>query len=274
MTRRLGFVAVTLMALVTASAASPATRNDGPPMSIAALGDSITAAACANGVTCVDALSDSWSTGTNPAVRSHLLRLRAIWKNHRRVRSVNLASDGNITMDDLAGQAHQALNFRANYVTVEIGENDLCGGTPIATFRTELKGGLDVLASGDHRPHQPVTKILLLSIENIVAHWQALHNDPIARKTFKSGYSLDCSLGDQVPKASIAQIEARTHALNAVEAQVCSTVPDCLYDGGAYYHLPLRASYFSPADYQHLSLTGQRALAAAEWKTALKILYH
>jgi len=55
---------------------------------------------------------------------------------------------------------------------------------------------------------------------------------------------------------------------------VCSTVPYCLYDGGTYYHLPLHGAYFSPADYQHLSLAGQRALAAAEWKIALKILYH
>ena len=38
----------------------------------------------------------------------------------------------------------EALSFRANYVTVEIGENDLCGNTSIATFRTELKHGLDV----------------------------------------------------------------------------------------------------------------------------------
>ena len=271
MTPRLGFAAAILMALVAASAASPATHNDGPPTSIAALGDSITAAACANGVSCADAPSDSWSTGTNPAVQSHLLRLQAIWKNHRPVRAVNLASDADITMANLAGQARQARNFRANYVTIEIGENDLCGSTPIATFRSELKRGLDVLASGD--AHGPATKILLLSIENIVAHWRVLHDDPVARKTFETGYSLDCALGDQVPKTWLAQTERRNRALNAVEAQVCSTVPYCLYDGGTYYHLPLRAAYFSTADYQHLSLAGQRALAAAEWKAALKFLY-
>jgi hypothetical protein len=53
---------------------------------------------------------------------------------------------------------------------------------------------------------------------------------------------------------------------------VCSKHPLCLYDAGTYYRLPLKAGYFSPADYQHLSLAGQRALAAAEWKVALKIL--
>jgi lysophospholipase L1-like esterase len=267
---RLGFTAV-LTAFVVASPASPATRNDGPPRSIAALGDSITTAACANGVSCSDALSDSWSTGTNLAVQSHLLRLRAIWKGRLPVRAVNLAADDDVTMADLAAQARQALNFRADYVTIEIGENDLCGSTSIATFRAQLKHGLDVLSSNDTRG--PATKILLLSIEDIVAHWRVLHGNPVARKAFKTGYSLDCALGDQVPKTWLAQIQARAQALNAVEADVCSTVPYCLYDGGTYYRLPLRAAYFSPADYQHLSLGGQRALAAAEWKIALKILY-
>ena len=273
MRRRLGVVAATLMALAIASVARPATHNDGPPTSIAALGDSITTAACANGISCSDAQADSWSTGTNPTVQSHLLRLRALWKNHRPVRALNLASDADVTMANLAGQARQAVNFRANYVTIEIGENDLCGSTPTTTFRAELKRGLTVLASGDGRAHQPVTKIVLLSIENIVAHWRVLQDNPVARKNFKTGYSLDCALGDQVPKAWLAQTETRNRILNTIEAQVCSTVPYCLYDGGTYYHLPLRASYFSPADYQHLSLTGQRALAAAEWKTALRILY-
>jgi hypothetical protein len=76
-----------------------------------------------------------------------------------------------------------------------------------------------------------------------------------------------------VSRARLAAVEARARALNAVEAEVCSTVPYCLYDGGTYYRLPLHARYFSPADYQHLSLAGERALAAAEWKVALKFVY-
>jgi lysophospholipase L1-like esterase len=269
--RRSIFVTVALIGLIAASGATPASRNDGPPTSIAALGDSITAAACADGVSCSDILADSWSTGTNPAVQSHLRRLQAIWKSHP-VRAVNLASDAYVTMASLAGQALAARHDRADYITIEIGENDLCGSTPIATFRTELEHGLAVLEGGT-LAKRPPPKILLLSIENIVAHWRVLHADPAARKAFKSGYSLDCALGNHVPASWIAQIEARVRALNAVEAEVCSSVPYCLYDGGTYYHLPLRARYFSPADYQHLSVAGQRALAAAEWRIALKFLY-
>lgn len=260
-------VAVVLTALVAVAGAQPATSNGGPPTSIAALGDSITTAACADGTDCSDALNDSWATGTNPAVDSHLRRLRAIWKN-RPVRASNFAADTYITMADLAAQAHQARHEGAAYVTIEIGENDLCGKTPIATFRSELRRGLDVLSAGT-----PTPKILLLSIENIAAHWRVLHSDPAGRNAFASGYTLDCVLGAKVSHTWLTQIEARTRALNAVEAEVCSTVPYCLYDGGTYFRLPLRARYFSPADYQHLSLAGQRALAAAEWKIAQKILY-
>jgi lysophospholipase L1-like esterase len=261
-------------ALVAASGAQSASSNSGPPTSIAALGDSITAAACADEVSCADAPADSWATGTNPVVNSHLRRLQTIWNNppyrllHRPVHAFNLASDANVTMADLAAQAHEARREHADYVTIEIGENDLCGSTSIAAFRTNLKRGLTVLTAGTRRP-----KILLLSIENIVAHWRVLRSDPAAHKAFAAGYTLDCALGAQVPHSWITQVEARARALNAVEAEVCSTVPYCLYDAGTYFHLPLRARYFSPADYQHLSLAGQHALAAAEWKVAEKILY-
>jgi lysophospholipase L1-like esterase len=268
--------AVFLVALLAVAGAQPATTNVGPPTSIAALGDSITTAACANGVDCSDVMLDSWATGTNPAVNSHLRRLQAMWnrgplraisKQHP-VHAFNFASDADVTMADLAAQARQARKKDAEYVTIEIGENDLCGSTSIAAFRAELRRGLAVLDAGTH-----VTKVLLLSVENIVAHWRALQSDPTARKAFAAGYSLDCALGAQVPRSWLTGVEARTRALNLVEAEVCSTVPYCLYDGGTYFKLPLHARYFSRADYQHLSLAGQRALAAAEWKVALKIVY-
>jgi lysophospholipase L1-like esterase len=270
--RPLVYAATALVALVAVSGASPSRDNDGPPTSIAALGDSITTAACADGVSCTDTPADSWSTGTNPAVDSHLLRLRAILKNRLPVDAMNFASNSFVTMADVPTQAMQARRALAGYVTIEIGENDLCAGTPIPTFRAELKHGLAVLTGGAYAKRIP-PKILLLSIENLAAHWRVLHADPVARKAFESGAGLDCGLGSAVSRARLAQVEARARALNAVEAEVCSSIPYCLYDGGTYFNLPLHARYFSPADYQHLSLAGQRALAAAEWKVALKILY-
>src|SRR6266446_5110986 len=125
---------IALVAAVAASAASPATRNGGPPVSIAAVGDSITTGACTDS-TCAERPQNSWSTGTNSAVDSHLLRLRAIWKNKRPIRAFNLATSAGATMADLASQARDANDARAQYVTIELGENDLCGKTTPALFR-------------------------------------------------------------------------------------------------------------------------------------------
>ena len=263
---RLTLASVALAAMIVAWAAVPATSNDGPPSSIAALGDSITKAACTD-PSCADRPANSWSTGTNPAVASHLSRLQAIWKNKLHVRSFKFASSAGATMADLASQAREASNVRAQYVTIELGENDLCGTTTPAQFRTNLERGLAALTNHP--------KILVLSIENEAAHWRTLRADPTAAKAFKNGSVLDCGLGYfTATPALLAKIHTRTIKLNEILAAVCSKHPLCLYDNGTYYRLPIKPDDFSPADYQHLSRTGQRALAAAEWNIALRILYY
>jgi lysophospholipase L1-like esterase len=265
--RCMTFAGVLLVAVVAVSAAMPASRNDGLPESIASIGDSITAGTCTD-PTCAERPGNSWSTGTNPAVDSHLLRLRAILRNKVTVHAFSFATNAHVTMHDFPGQAMEAAQKRAQYVTVEIGENDLCGATPAAAFRSSLDRGLTAL-SGSGRP----TKILLLSIENMAAHWKALRSDPAATKALKAGAVLDCGLGYYTATpAVLAKVQARAVMLNRILADVCSKHTLCLYDGGTYFHLRLKASYFSAADYQHLSLAGQNALAAAEWKVALKIL--
>jgi GDSL-like Lipase/Acylhydrolase family len=266
--RYMTFTGALLVLVVVVSSAMPASRNDGPPASIASIGDSITAGTCTD-PTCAERPGNSWSTGTNPAVDSHLLRLRAIFKNKVKVHAFSFATNAHVTMYDFPGQAREAARTRAQYVTVEIGENDLCDTTAAASFRSSLDRGLNVLSGSGH-----ATKILLLSIENIAAHWRALRSDPTAMKALKAGAVLDCGLGyNTATPALLAKVQARAVMLNRILADVCSEHPLCLYDGGTYFRLRLKASDFSPADYQHLSLAGQHALAAAEWKVALKILY-
>jgi lysophospholipase L1-like esterase len=265
--RRLCCVAAGLVALIAVSTASSASTNAGPPTSIAAIGDSITTGACTD-ATCADRPQNSWSTGSNPAVRSHFLRLRAIRKGKVEIKRFNLASSGSATMADLASQASEAVRDRAAYATVELGENDLCGGTKPAVFRAELERGLNLLS----RRRIPV-KVLLLSIENEAAHWRALRDDPKAATALRAGATIDCGLGYTATNSLLSKVETRARLLNGILAAVCSEHPDCLYDGGTYFRLPLKASDYSSADYQHLSIEGQRALAAAEWKVALKIIY-
>jgi lysophospholipase L1-like esterase len=265
--RPAAFAVACSLALIAAPAATPTATNGGPPRSIAAIGDSITRAACSDS-SCADRPQNSWSTGTNTAVDSHLLRLRAIWKT-RHVAAFNVGSSYGATMADLASQAAEAVRDHAQYATIELGENDLCGKTTPKSFRASLDRGLGVLSAGP----QPV-KVLLLSIENEAAHWRVLRADPKAARSLKSGSVIDCGLGYYTATApALAKVEARARLLNDILAEVCSAHPYCLYDGGAYFRLRLKASYFSPADYQHLSIAGQRALAAAEWKAAQPVLF-
>jgi lysophospholipase L1-like esterase len=261
------WAAAGLVGLIAVSTASSAPINSGPPTSIAAIGDSITTGACTD-PTCADRPQNSWSTGSNPAVRSQFLRLRAIHRGAVEIKRFNLASSGGATMADLASQATEAVRDRAAYATVELGENDLCSNTKPAVFRTGLERGLNVLSRG----RTPV-KVLLLSIENEAAHWRALRHDPKAATALRAGATLDCGLGYTATKSLLSKVETRARLLNGVLAAVCSEHPDCLYDGGTYFRLPFKASDYSSADYQHLSIEGQRALAAAEWKVALKIIY-
>ncbi len=270
--RLLTLALIATTAALTAATAPSAVKNSGPPESIAAIGDSITSGACTDS-SCADRPGNSWSTGTNPTVNSHRRRLNAILKKingSSPVRAYDFATSGHITMSDLASQARQAVAVKAEYVTIELGENDLCGTTTPNSFRAELEHGLTVISKG-----LPGTKILLLSIEDLTRHWQVLQTDPKAARAFKAGASIDCGLArGLVTPTLLTQIRSQTTSLNQILADVCSQHPLCLYDAGTYYRLPLKAAYFSPADYQHLSLAGQHALAAAEWKVAQRFLWY
>jgi hypothetical protein len=50
----------------------------------------------------------------------------------------------------------------------------------------------------------------------------------------------------------------------AVLAATCARFPRCRYDGGALAHLAVVAGDIAP-DYNHLSVQGQRTVAALEW---------
>ncbi len=119
------------------------------PRSMAAIGDSITRATdtcCWYG----DHPSNSWSTGAAgwDGVGSHYERLRAFDPaigGH----AYNDAAAG-ATMASGPGQAQQAVDQHAEYVTVMLGANDLCTSspatmTPVDVFRTQIRSTLQTL---------------------------------------------------------------------------------------------------------------------------------
>ena len=118
------------------------------PSAMAALGDSISSGfnSCGWYVSCA---SRSWSAGDHAAVDSHytrLLRLGPGLKGHNR----NFAVPGS-TSTDLMGQVRQAIEAKADYVTVLIGAQDACKRTEremtsVSVYRSRIDAALAALA--------------------------------------------------------------------------------------------------------------------------------
>jgi hypothetical protein len=202
---------------------------------------------------------NSWSTGTEPAVSSHRMRLKQLTGS---LRVATFANDRFRTVADLQIQARKATVSSARYLTVDVGVGDLCAGTPHAVFRARLAKALTTLSRSrvQEQGGSPNQRgILLVSIENLARHWRVLGG--------KS--DLGCGL---VAGTAVAQIQKRTIALNDIMARVCYRTTGCLFDAGARYRMALRANYFLLFDPRRLSEDGERALAAVEWRPARTLL--
>jgi lysophospholipase L1-like esterase len=156
------------------------------PNSMAAIGDSWTTPYCTDS-DCTVKPRESWSTGWNPAVDSHYLRILAA-NPAIRGDNYNIADEADTPgpgVADLSFQASKAIAKKADYVTIALGENDICGSPP-AYFRAKFKAGMDKLTKGLPNAH-----IFVASIDDLTHPWQALNADPKIR----SSVNLDCGLG-------------------------------------------------------------------------------
>lgn len=273
--------AVCAIAAGAAAIVAPALGTPGPPLSMAALGGAASAGACTDG-SCADRPQNSWSTGTNPSIDSHRLRLRAVASTiedsrfRRPIRAFTFATRRFGGVADLDEQVRRAVTRPWRYATVELGDGDLCGGTPVGEFRAELKRALFALSRPSTMDVDGLGSsgrgVLVLSIEDVTRHWAVLRADPVAARALKSGRRLGCGLGYDVKPSRLRQIRQRTVMLNEIIARVCFHTGGCLYDAGTRYRMPLKASYFSPTDPRYVSIEGQRALSAAEWKPARALI--
>ena len=145
-----------LMLVMYALLVNPTASAQDYPDSIAVLGDSISVAALSDGT--IGGLTagqpqHSWATGdsSSDGVTSH----------YERIRAANPAIDGhNINhavsgarMDDIPGQAVNAVNSGVEYVVIQIGGNDLCRDnasdmTSTAQFLADFQTAMDTLQNG------------------------------------------------------------------------------------------------------------------------------
>jgi lysophospholipase L1-like esterase len=255
----LATVGITLGTLPAPASAAPEL-----PDSIAALGDSITRA---TNVCCWygDHPSQSWSTGFNPVgpVRSHYERLidrdPAIWGNE-----FNDAQAG-ARMAAADDQAALAVSQGADYVTILMGANDVCTSsrstmTSVSDFRTGFRAAMDVLANG-----LPDSHVFVASIPNIRRLWSLFHDDAVARLVWRTAGICQSMLSGSNTSADRRAVYDRIVAFNGVLAEVCSTYPDCRYDGGALFSYRFTRAQVSGLDYFHPDLDGQAAIASVTW---------
>lgn len=263
-------VAMSLVALPEAQAAKatqPGTTST-YPSSMASTGDSITRAfnACGGYVDCPTA---SWSTGTDTAVQSHYQRILA--KNSAiRYKNYNDAKTG-AKMTSLDGQMATAVTQKAQYVTVEMGANDICTSTEsemtsISTYRSQLDTALATLKNG-----LPNTKVLIASIPSVYRLWEIGYTNGNALTAWNNFGICQSMLKDPTSFAQADvdrrdRVRQRNIDFNSQLADACALYgPNCRFDNNAVFSYPFALSQVSSWDYFHPNKAGQKVLADVTW---------
>lgn len=238
------------------------------PDSIAATGDSITRAFNTCSFPFIDCPANSWSTGTNSAVDSFYLRIL----------EQNAGISGNLfnrarsgaRMDDLPGQVANVVGDRAEFVTIEMGANDVCTSseesmTSVASFRADFEDAMDTLTE-----RLPSTVIAVGSIPNIYHLWDLLHTNGSAVFVWNLFGICQSMLENPTSTARADEerrlrVQDRNEDFNAVLDEVCAEYANCQYDGGAGYAVRFEAGDVSTRDYFHPSVQGQATIAEIAW---------
>ena len=260
-------VALVLATLVTATPATAAAAAAPPlPDSIAAIGDSITQAV---DVCCLFGSwpGNSWSTGYVPldGIASHYERIRAQNPRIRGHRWNNAVSGAR--MAHAPGQARRTVGQGAQYVTILMGANDLCGWdgalTPTATFQAQFSETLDILRTG-----LPGAHVFVASIPNLHQLWSILRTDPLAQAVWQAAGICPSMLNFFNSPADRQAVIKRQRELNNVLRDVCATWSRCRFDDYVTYNYDFTRGLVSKLDWFHPSLSGQATLATLTWNAS------
>jgi lysophospholipase L1-like esterase len=255
-----------LLILGTLALAPPAAAAPPLPDSMAAIGDSITQAV---DVCCFYGSwpGHSWSTGAAPldGVASHYERVRALNPGIRG-QAWNDAVSG-ARMADAPGQARRAVDQGAEYVTILMGANDLCGWdgtlTPTATFRAQFAETLDILRTG-----LPGVHVFVASIPNLYQLWSILRTDPLAQVVWQAAGICPAMLRITNSPADRQAVVDRERELNDALRDVCAAWSSCRFDNDLVHDYQFTRDQVSKLDYFHPSLAGQATLAALTWRAS------
>ena len=212
-----------------------------------------------------DAPANSWATGTNPAVESIYRRLLATHpalEGH----TTSLGQDGS-TVHELAGQVDSmlALDPLPDLVIIQTIDNDMqCDGTDAANEQAFGKTLGDVLT--DINKRDPGAQIFLVDQWGSVATYTRATQHQSAAVSAASGQGpCDTFTADgKVRPAGIASEQRIVDGYYAQVEKVCAAHRSCWTDRAALQRMPLETADLTP-DFNHLSVAGQHAMAAAAW---------
>jgi len=256
---------VLCLASISAQAAKPGGGST-LPSSMAAIGDSITEAANLDGSNIGSSNPEhSWSTGDDGGdiVLSHYERILA--RNRQiRGRNFNDAVSGS-RMDDAPGQAQVAVSQGVQYVTIEMGGNDVCTSdwsnmTPVATYEAYFRQTMDILTAG-----LPTVKVYVLSVPDVYQLWQLFDGEGYPEFIWNTFDVCQSMLDNPNTEADRQFVRQRNIDFNTVLATVCAQYTQCKYDNNATFNYHFARSDVSGVDYFHPSMNGQKNIAQNSW---------
>jgi lysophospholipase L1-like esterase len=173
-------------------------------------------------------------------------------------------------MGELRAQMGTVVSQKAQYVTVEMGGNDVCAPnegamTSVADYRSQFRSGLDRVTGG-----LPSTKVFVASVPNIYHLWELYHDDLAAQVAWFTFGVCQSMLANPTSTAQ-ADVERRERVTqrirdyNAALAAVCAEYRQCRFDGFAAFKADFTKADVIHLDYFHPSLSGQAKFAAGTW---------
>lgn len=234
-----------------------------PPNSMASMGDSITRGFNACGWY-ADCTSRSWSTGDDTYINSHRLRIRAV--NPSFSAQFNNSATG-ARASAMAGQANASVSQGVQYVTMEIGANDVCTSsegamTSVPTFRSQIDTALNTLRNG-----LPAARVFIASVPDVKRLWFIGKDNSSARFFWSLGGICQSMLANPTSTAQADEdrrnrVRQRVIDFNTQLAQACAAYgTNCMFDNNAVFNYQFVLSQVSGWDYFHPNRDGQRALA-------------
>jgi lysophospholipase L1-like esterase len=159
---------------------------------------------------------------------------------------------------------------KVDYVTVEMGGNDVCASsegamTSVATYRSQFQAGLTRATTG-----LPSVRIFVASVPNIYHLWELYHDDLVAQIAWATFGVCQTMLANPTSTATTdverrARVLQRIRDYNGALAAVCAAFRQCRFDGGAAFNANFTKADVIHLDYFHPSLSGQAKFAAGTW---------